>query len=210
MANLQFDPVNKLIKILSPTTEIDALDIYSDAMDWADEIQNMSHDVPIQAVGKFALGGGIYSDIIFILVNGWKIKWYNGTYTGVVKGTLITEDESRRTVPPDTGSMEAVFAVASAGTISLVSSGSGLSQEEHDQLMGTALESTAQNIKTKTDTIVWTDVDFIKAIEGGRWRIIDNQMIFYGEDNVTEIARFNLFDAAEQPAETNVTERRRV
>ena len=39
-------------------------------------------------------------------------------------------------------------------------------------------------------------IDFIKSIEGGKW-IIDetvNQMIFYKNDNSTEIARFNLLD----------------
>jgi len=37
-----------------------------------------------------------------------------------------------------------------------------------------------------------TDVDFIRAIEGGRWVRQENEMVFYGEDNVTEVARFNL------------------
>lgn len=37
------------------------------------------------------------------------------------------------------------------------------------------------------------DVKFLRDIEGGRWKIISNQMIFYKEDNATEVARFNLF-----------------
>ncbi|MCK4527728.1 right-handed parallel beta-helix repeat-containing protein, partial [candidate division WOR-3 bacterium] len=37
-----------------------------------------------------------------------------------------------------------------------------------------------------------TKLAFLAAIEGGRWKIISNQMIFYKEDNVTEVARFNL------------------
>ncbi len=53
-------------------------------------------------------------------------------------------------------------------------------------------------------------VDFIKGIEGGRWKIENNQMIFYDEDNTTELARFDLLDAQGQPAEQNVYERRRV
>jgi hypothetical protein len=54
------------------------------------------------------------------------------------------------------------------------------------------------------------DLDFIKDIEGGRWRIENNQMIFYKDDNTTEVARFNLFDAAGDPAEEDVFERQRV
>ena len=53
-------------------------------------------------------------------------------------------------------------------------------------------------------------IDFIKSIEGGRWKIISNQMIFYKSDNVTEVARFNLLDKDGLPAEKNVMERTRV
>lgn len=53
-------------------------------------------------------------------------------------------------------------------------------------------------------------INFIKSIEGGRWKIINNQMIFYKNDNVTEVARFNLLDKDGLPAEKNVMERTRV
>ena len=55
-----------------------------------------------------------------------------------------------------------------------------------------------------------TKLAFLAAIEGGRWKIITNQMIFYKEDNVTEVVRFNLLDKDGQPAEKNVMERTRV
>lgn len=54
------------------------------------------------------------------------------------------------------------------------------------------------------------DITFIKQIEGGRWVERDNQMIFYGPDNVAEIARFNLFNADGLPAMEGVVERVRV
>jgi hypothetical protein len=38
-----------------------------------------------------------------------------------------------------------------------------------------------------------TDVTFIKDIEGGKWEITNDQMIFYKSDNTTEVARFNLY-----------------
>lgn len=55
-------------------------------------------------------------------------------------------------------------------------------------------------------------VAFINAIEGGRWKIDEttNQMIFYKEDNTTEIARFNLKDIDGNAAYENVFERTRV
>jgi hypothetical protein len=53
---------------------------------------------------------------------------------------------------------------------------------------------------------------FVRDIEGGRWKIdtATNQMIFYAPDNVTEIARFNLFDSDGVPASEDVYERTRV
>jgi hypothetical protein len=75
---------------------------------------------------------------------------------------------------------------------------------------GLALQTTVQGIKDKTDTINWPDIAFLKDIEGGRWRIVNNQMIFYKSDNATEVARFNLFNAGGMPSIENVTERQRV
>jgi len=81
-----------------------------------------------------------------------------------------------------------------------------------DQLDDTALEATLQLVKTETDKIVSLEtlIAFISDIEGGRWKIENNQMIFYKDDNVTEVARFNLYDEAGDPAETDVFERERV
>jgi hypothetical protein len=64
-------------------------------------------------------------------------------------------------------------------------------------------------IETKIDNIAG-HAAFIAGIEGGRWKIDDNQMIFYADDNATEIARFDLLDKTGDPAEQNIFERRRV
>jgi len=71
----------------------------------------------------------------------------------------------------------------------------------------TAIKSVADAIQAKTDTIIWADVTFIKAIEGGKWKIASNQMIFYDDDNTTVIATFNLFDSAGSPAMTEIYKR---
>jgi hypothetical protein len=54
-------------------------------------------------------------------------------------------------------------------------------------------------------------LNLIYDIEGGRWKIdtTANQMVFYAADNITEIARFDLFDSGGSPASDNVYERRR-
>lgn len=70
-------------------------------------------------------------------------------------------------------------------------------------------KSTGGATEVKQD-LMQTDIDFIKNIEGGRWKIVSNQMIFYKNDNITEIARFNFLDASGNPTEENVFERVRV
>ena len=113
---IQFDAINKWIKITSGT-EITALAIYNATMDWCDEQPTISYSVPMSAVGKAPLGGGVYTDSIFILLDGWKIKLYDGTYQFIIFGTVITDDGTPRTVPPDSGNVEVIFQVSSQGII---------------------------------------------------------------------------------------------
>lgn len=57
------------------------------------------------------------------------------------------------------------------------------------------------NIENKIDSVT-IDVTFIKDIEGGRWEIDGHQMVFYKDDNTTEVARFDLtFDGDLNPIE---------
>jgi len=78
------------------------------------------------------------------------------------------------------------------------------------------LASTIWNVNSSAFTIGDNTfgglLKFLAAMEGGRWRLDGNrnQMIFYDDDNSTEIARFNLFDINGQPTICEVTERRRV
>lgn len=57
--------------------------------------------------------------------------------------------------------------------------------------------------------LVGNDVDFIKEIESGRWKIdkANNQMLFYKSDNITLIAKFDLKDINGDPACADVFER---
>jgi len=43
----------------------------------------------------------------------------------------------------------------------------------------------------------------------GRWKIVNNQMLFYAPDNVTLVATFNLFDDSGTPSMDAVFERQR-
>ena len=90
--------------------------------------------------------------------------------------------------------------------------GSALTLEEHDQLMSRPDEAEITDAVWDDSEAVdlITNVQFIKDIEGGRWKIINNQMIFYDATGAGEVARFNLFDKNGSLAEDNIFERVRV
>ena len=52
------------------------------------------------------------------------------------------------------------------------------------------------------------DWEYIKKIETGRWKISNNQMVFYDEDGTTPLLTFNLYDAVGSPTTDSVYERR--
>lgn len=53
------------------------------------------------------------------------------------------------------------------------------------------------------------DVSLIRDFTAGRWKMMNNQMIFYKEDNVTEIARYDLLDQNMRPSMDSVFERKK-
>ena len=52
-------------------------------------------------------------------------------------------------------------------------------------------------------------IDFIEAVQSGRWQITGNQLILYRADNTTEIARFDLKDSSGNPTNTNPFDKQR-
>lgn len=53
------------------------------------------------------------------------------------------------------------------------------------------------------------DIQFIKDIEGGRWKREGTEMVFFKDDNTTEIARFDLFNKFGEASDVNIWERKR-
>lgn len=98
-----------------------------------------------------------------------------------------------------------VNAISSSAT--LISSSAAIIDNSVSMLSGAiadlaGITGTLGSIESKIDRLV--------NIEYGRWHIINNQMIFYKEDNTTEVARFNLFDDSGNPTMDAVFERVKV
>jgi len=69
---------------------------------------------------------------------------------------------------------------------------------------------TSSNSIGEMFTDMSSSLAFVENIEGGRWHMSGTQMIFYENDNATEIARFDLKDANGNATPSNPFERTRV
>lgn len=161
----QFDPVNKYILITSPTTEVSALELYNVAMDWCDDQPTMGYDVPMRADGKFDMGGGAYSDSIFRLINGWKLKPWSGTYSLLVTGTLLPEPGESRTVPPDSGNVDITFQVSSQGIIS----DPFISEAEEQGIADEVWATQGRGLKLDELRVIAALEETLAAIKGSGW-----------------------------------------
>lgn len=116
---ITIDGSTKLI-VLDTTTSWDFHDIYVAIVDWSVLSGNMQYLLPCQGSGKGSLGSGLYTDIIYTLINGWKLQpsgYASGTQVSVT-GTLITSDGSAATVAPTVGGAPVwIFKVATNGII---------------------------------------------------------------------------------------------
>ena len=93
-----------------------------------------------------------------------------------------------------------------------------------DNFIGSILWDTGESTPTyaseDVDNVIHTlnmissSVDFTRHITAGRWHIIesgdDRHMVFYKEDNETEVIRFNLTDADGNPTVSSVFQRTKV
>jgi len=185
---IEFDPVNKWIKLPDLSGQnytITAQTIYNEAMDWADSPEAMGYDVPMSSTGYANLGGGAYTDKIFILINGWKLKPYPGTYTLSVVGTIIALDQEGnpypRTVPPDSGEVQWVFQVSSQGIISVT--GSGVTQQDKEDIASLVEQQTGQPIKQDLTVVKQHDI---------LHRVIEGDYILYKDETGTVVYRYKM------------------
>lgn len=118
--------------------------IYDAAVNWAVLSGNMQYLLPMTGTGKAPFGGGSYSDVIFTVINGWKLltSGYASTDIITIQGTGVCSTGSDADMINSSSTGIMVFARASYGTVSTVSTGSGLSTDEHNQLMKTLTTGT--------------------------------------------------------------------
>ena len=78
MATYTFDPVQKLILIPEGTVEVEMREVYDQMQDWLASEAGMPSEIPIRARGHEDISLALYTDVIFVLQNGWKLKPVGG------------------------------------------------------------------------------------------------------------------------------------
>ena len=97
-----FDGVNKLILINPGETSLDVqADVYSAWKQWSIIETNLKYLNPIATVGGEPTIEGQRLDVTYFLINGWKIKPYQGTYDLTLVGNIFDVDGGSIKVPAD-------------------------------------------------------------------------------------------------------------
>lgn len=206
MATFTLDQVTQIITVELPDTSITCQEILNAIRDWEDELPNMNAAKVADGVGKDDLGGGVMTGITLKLLN-WKIKFAaqsSPTVCTISGGNLIAVDENGDSMTPIESSTNVSVVIAQSTSASLIE-GNGA---DLDAIADAVWDE--PRLDHVEDSTFGKAVQFFYGIEGGRWQIVNNQMIYYAADNITEICRFNLYDADGQPTMKNVFERYRV
>lgn len=184
---------------------INMLEVYRATMEWVELQVGIDSSVPLSAQGKAALSESAYTDIIYTLNDGWKLKLYNGDYDFEYVGTTITDDGSTRTAKTDLGRVDVIFNVSSYATVIEPV----LSESDLTNIADIVWSEEDRGTKVDLLPQMQRDLEAIRDVERGRWLIKNNQMLFYDEDipQATLVAVFNLYDSLGVPAEAGVVER---
>jgi hypothetical protein len=165
---LQIDWDNEIIEITSPTTDVDGQTLHDFIEDEMATPVGLLYGDIIQPEGKIEdpTNPGIYSQIIIILNSPWQIQFWGGSgYTRIYGAKIVggLSDEPMKA----TGTAGDITVLESPVDGLTVASGSGLSQEEHDHLLGLDTDNLDVLVSTRlaTSSYVAPDNQGITDIE---------------------------------------------
>ena len=128
-----FDFTNKLIEVLNPQTDVDVQDLYEACRQAEDSEVGIQYGKIVNASGKESLGSGVSIGLTIELLE-WQLHFWDGSYMAKIAGGNLVGGVGGDPVAYTAG-VQVLLIQSAASTVVQVSSGSGLSTEEHDQLM---------------------------------------------------------------------------
>jgi hypothetical protein len=120
MANFHFDPINRIITVLAPDTEITVQELINAIRDWEDD--HLEWDKVADATGKDYLGAGLYTAITVRLLN-WRLKFQDRdqpTACIVRGGNLLAVDAQGNYMYPIAPAQNVTVAIAQSTAASLL------------------------------------------------------------------------------------------
>jgi hypothetical protein len=154
---ITFDPINRLIIISIPITEISIQELIDSIRDWEDEFEALSYPQVANAYGKQDLGGGTKIGITLELINNWRIKFEDRlhapwTICKILGGNIVAINDYENNPICPSNYVSVIISQSTSASI-VYSGGSSLTSEEHNKLMAGAEEISVQTIKTETEKI---------------------------------------------------------
>ncbi len=213
----RLDIINKIIFIkASVVTFHPVSDVYSEvrSIRRVDEsVRKM--DNPVSSQGNEPAGSN-FTPRRAVLNSGWRLGIeFTTNWTLSISGEMISDDGFA-------GAQLVKLDYMPEGVSALINYTPPSSEVVTVETTTAVVTGDLASVEAKIDAIpddVWTstpatdlitDIQFIKAVEGGRWKLAGTEMIFYKEDNITEIARYSMRDGSGVPTTANPVERVRI
>lgn len=152
---INFDMENNLINITSPQNTLSIQDLIDAIRIQEASDEGIFYSQIATASGKEDLGGDVYIGITVNLIAPWQIKFWEGSYIAKISGGNLVGGPSGDPVAYSAG-VQVLLIQSAASTIVIQSSGSCLTQSEHDKLMSLPIlsEIEASTVIAKQDGLI--------------------------------------------------------
>lgn len=165
MPVVTFDGLNRLIKVDSPTTEIDVqIEIYSDWKEWVVLSDNAKWPKAVTAIGGDPITATTKVGITYFLENGWRIEPYVGNYLLDIDGNLFTREEGGNPIVSVSG---VTTSLTRSNLVDILVSGSGVTAQDMidiaKEVWDEDLDGTGQIAREKLDKVATKTQDIALA-----------------------------------------------
>lgn len=144
---IEFDHTSSLINITSPQNTLSCQDLLDAIRTEEASERGILHPQIATASGKEDLGSGVSVGMTVALVEPWQVKFWADNYIAKVAGGNLVGGIAGDPIAYSAG-VQVLLVQSAASTVVTLSTGSGLSSEEHDKLM-------AVPAATANATAVW-------------------------------------------------------
>ena len=126
-----FDGINKIITITNGTTSISATELYSEWKEWLLINDNLKFLPAFRTVGGDPIGSGLYVSSYYFLMNGWRIRPYEGNHTLNVSGNLYVDGGGSPFIPTlGNYNVSVILSLSSDSKTTIVSTGSAVTEQD--------------------------------------------------------------------------------